>query len=47
VLLAWAEWMAAQAEAGRPVWAYFNNDGEAAAIDDALTLKTMMRQIRA
>ena len=40
-LLDWAEWMTAQ---NRPVWAYFNNDTETAAIHDALTLKAMARQ---
>lgn len=40
-LLDWADWMAAQ---DRPVWAYFNNDTDAAAIHDALTLKAMVRQ---
>jgi uncharacterized protein YecE (DUF72 family) len=43
-LLDWADWIAAQARAGRAVWAYFNNDTEAAAIEDALTLKAMVRQ---
>ena len=40
----WADWIAEHARAGRPVWAYFNNDTDAAAIDDALTLKAMVRQ---
>lgn len=40
-LLERAEWMAAQ---DRPVWAYFNNDADAAAIHDALTLKAMARK---
>ena len=43
-LLGWTDWMVAQARAGRPVWAYFNNDTEAAAIHDALTLKAMVAQ---
>lgn len=43
-LLGWADWMMEQARAGRPVWAYFNNDTEAAAIHDAQTLKAMVRQ---
>jgi len=43
-LLDWADWMRAQRRGGRPVWAYFNNDTEAAAIHDALTLKAMARQ---
>jgi len=46
VLLDWSDWMVGQAEAGRSIWAYFNNDGEAAAVHDALTLKAMMRQAR-
>jgi uncharacterized protein YecE (DUF72 family) len=41
----WSDWMAGEARGGRSVWAYFNNDAEAAAIDDALTLKAMMRQV--
>lgn len=44
VLLDWSDWMLGQARAGRSIWAYFNNDGDAAAIHDALTLKAMMRQ---
>jgi uncharacterized protein YecE (DUF72 family) len=32
------------ARGGRPVWAYFNNDPEAHAIDDAQTLRAMVRQ---
>jgi uncharacterized protein YecE (DUF72 family) len=43
-LLDWSDWMIGQAKAGRSIWAYFNNDGAAAAIDDALTLKAMVRQ---
>lgn len=43
-LLAAADWMAKQARAGRAVWAYFNNDTDAAAIHDALTLKAMVAQ---
>lgn len=45
VLLDWAEWMRRQADDGRTVWAYFNNDTEAHAIQDALTLKAMVRQM--
>jgi uncharacterized protein YecE (DUF72 family) len=41
-LLAAADWMVAQAKAGREVWAYFNNDIHAHAIDDALTLRAMV-----
>lgn len=43
-LLRWTDWMIAQVRAGREVWAYFNNDAEAHAIEDALTLKAMLRQ---
>jgi len=43
-LLGWADWMAEQARGGRSVWGYFNNDAEAHAIHDALTLKAMLRQ---
>jgi uncharacterized protein YecE (DUF72 family) len=43
-LLAWTDWMVAQAKAGRPVWAYFNNDIHAHAIHDAQTLKAMVAQ---
>jgi uncharacterized protein YecE (DUF72 family) len=45
VLLDWSDWLNHQVEAGKSIWAYFNNDGEAAAIHDALTLKAMMRQM--
>jgi uncharacterized protein YecE (DUF72 family) len=44
-LLEWAGWMAGEARAGRPVWAFFNNDAEAAAVQDALTLGAMLRQV--
>src|SRR5690606_15472367 len=43
-LLDWKGWIVAQAQEGRPVWAYFNNDPEAAAIHDAETLRSMVRQ---
>lgn len=43
-LAGWSEWSAEQARAGRAVWAYFNNDIGGAAIPDALTLRTMLRQ---
>lgn len=43
-LLDWVDWMLDQARNGRPVWAYFNNDAEAHAIHDALTLKAMIAQ---
>jgi uncharacterized protein YecE (DUF72 family) len=44
VLVDWYGWMIQQAEAGRAVWAYFNNDVQAAAIHDALSLKAMVEQ---
>lgn len=43
-LLDWADWITAEARGGRAVWAYFNNDIDGAAIEDALTLKAMVRQ---
>ena len=43
-LLGWTDWMREQAAGGRTVWAYFNNDTDAHAIHDALTLKAMVRQ---
>ncbi len=43
-LLRWTDWMIAEVRAGRAVWAYFNNDAEAHAVEDALTLKAMLRQ---
>ena len=43
-LLSWADWMIAEAKAGRPVWAFFNNDIHAHAIHDAETLKAMVAQ---
>ena len=45
-LLEWSDWLVEQAKAGRSAWAYFNNDSEAAAVHDALTLKAMVRQAR-
>jgi uncharacterized protein YecE (DUF72 family) len=44
-LSAWADWIAAQAHKGRSVWAYFNNDIHGHAIDDAQTLRAMVRQL--
>jgi uncharacterized protein YecE (DUF72 family) len=38
----WAEWMHAQQAQGRPVWAYFNNDIEGHAIEDARVLKRLV-----
>jgi uncharacterized protein YecE (DUF72 family) len=43
-LFEWTDWIVTQARKGRPVWAYFNNDPEAAAIHDAQTLRAMVRQ---
>ena len=43
-LLSWTDWIVEQARSGRPVWCYFNNDIGADAIQDALTLKAMVRQ---
>jgi uncharacterized protein YecE (DUF72 family) len=40
----WADWMAEQAKEGRRVWVFFNNDIHADAIQDALTLRAMIRQ---
>jgi len=44
-LLDWADWMVAEAKAGRTVWAYFNNDADAHAVHDARTLQAMVRQL--
>ena len=44
VLTGWTDWIADQASSGRAVWAFFNNDIDAHAIHDALTLKAMLRQ---
>ena len=44
-LLDWADWMVAEAKAGRTVWAYFNNDIDAHAVHDARTLQAMVRQL--
>lgn len=43
-LLDHADWIARESRKGRPVWAYFNNDPEAHAIQDALNLRTMVAQ---
>ncbi|MHA6770215.1 DUF72 domain-containing protein [Sphingobium ummariense] len=40
-LRGWADWMKEQAGAGRAVWAYFNNDYDAQAIEDARRLRDM------
>jgi uncharacterized protein YecE (DUF72 family) len=44
-LLDWADWIVGQAESGRSVWCYFNNDIHGHAIDDAQTLKSMVGQL--
>lgn len=43
-LLEWTDWIVEQAKDGRSVWCYFNNDIEAHAIHDALTLRSMVKQ---
>jgi uncharacterized protein YecE (DUF72 family) len=43
-LLSWTDWIVEQSRLGREVWCYFNNDIFAHAIDDALTLRAMIRQ---
>jgi uncharacterized protein YecE (DUF72 family) len=45
-LASWAELILGQSRAGRQVWAYFNTDAEAHAVQDALTLRGMVRQMR-
>lgn len=45
-LLSWTDWIVAQSRSGRAVWAYFNNDIHAHAIQDALTLRAMVVQAR-
>ena len=44
-LLGWADWCLEQQRAGRSVWCYFNNDIHGHALDDARTLKSMVRQM--
>jgi len=43
-LLSWTDWIVEQARQGRDVWCYFNNDIDAHAIHDALTLRAMVAQ---
>ena len=43
-LLGWSDWIVEQSRLGRQVWCYFNNDLFAHAIDDALTLRSMLAQ---
>jgi len=44
-LVSWTDWIVEQANLGRPVWCYFNNDTHGDAIEDARTLKSMVRQM--
>jgi uncharacterized protein YecE (DUF72 family) len=44
-LLSWTDWIVEQARQGRSVWCYFNNDIHGHAIEDARTLKAMVRQM--
>jgi uncharacterized protein YecE (DUF72 family) len=43
-LAGWSAWIAEQARAGREVWAYFNNDIDAAAIADARALRRLVER---
>ena len=45
-LLGWTDWLVEQARTGKSCWCYFNNDVHGHAIEDARTLKSMVRQIR-
>jgi len=42
VLRGWARWLCEQAKAGRPSFAYFNNDTGGAAVRDARTLSELL-----
>lgn len=44
-LLEWTDWCLQQARSARSVWCYFNNDIHGHAIEDARTLKSMVRQM--
>ena len=44
-LLGWTDWLIDQARSGRTCWCYFNNDIYGHAIEDARTLKAMVRQM--
>jgi len=44
-LLEWTDWCLEQARSRRSVWCYFNNDIHGHAIEDARTLKSMVRQM--
>jgi uncharacterized protein YecE (DUF72 family) len=41
-LAQWTDWIVGQQDAGRAVWAYFNNDIDGHAIHDVRTLKAMI-----
>ena len=45
LLVQWTDWCIEQARSGRSVWCYFNNDIHGHAIEDARTLKSMVRQM--
>ena len=38
----WADWLGAQLEGGHDVYAYFNNDRDGHAVQNALTLRRMI-----
>jgi uncharacterized protein YecE (DUF72 family) len=44
-LLSWSDWLLSQSRQGRSVWCYFNNDIHGHAIEDARTLRSMVRQM--
>ena len=44
-LLSWTDWLIDQAKSGKWCWCYFNNDIHGHAIEDARTLKSMIRQM--
>lgn len=44
-LLGWTDWLLEQSRLGRSCWCYFNNDIHGHAIEDARTLKAMVRQM--
>jgi uncharacterized protein YecE (DUF72 family) len=44
-LLEWTDWCLEQSRQGRSCWCYFNNDIYGHAIEDARTLKSMVRQM--
>jgi uncharacterized protein YecE (DUF72 family) len=44
-LLGWTDWLIGQERQGRTCWCYFNNDIHGHAIEDARTLKSMVRQV--